>query len=849
MPEISDRGRTDPRRDGAVKPNRDTGRCTHPFPKPCTWCLTANPGSRFSGGMNHAGSTADLPALAQDLAQRALRAIPDWPVMEMAHLYEETDALASCADQQGQSAIADAAVEMTVYLSSLIETGGQASPAQRDRVTALAHALAAAGGQIAVAQAAPSAAPKPDQRKFPVVLYVRPDDRDLTGLSQQLGHERYVVQSIADANRALAEARNRTPDAVIVDIAMVALLPRLLDSAERGSGSERRRPLALVLNDGGDVRQRLFAERAGADAVIEGASAEKVVQRLTALVVSQHRDDARILIVDDDRDMAMFCESVLRYKGMTTQIAVTAQAALAAVAEFRPDLVLLDLYLPDMNGIEVAQLIRERPDMTLVPIIFMSGEDDLDKRFDAIRMGGDDFLEKPIKPRHLIASVSSRVGRSRLLAATAFNSGRPQATPGRVDRATLVHEVECARRGELGECVGLGLLAVDDVPKLARRLGFIRTGDLSQAIIAALALDPSCKAGICVLGEFTFLLLLPVTSEGLLKIAGDHLRKRLQSRGWLSSESPVEVSFTLAVERIDESSVAIDDVLLRLSAEAQSAQEQGGGQTQWLATPVTGTSEVPEQKLARALLRHPLTEATTRIEFRSLVPMRGRHAGQFLAQLSLVAPRTHLVGAINAKQFVPIARELNMLKKLDHWWIDAVCKRIAVQLAKQGETRVLVPISVDSLAEPAFVDWLVAELKARAIDADSLALMFSVQSLLDDVPRSSRLLEQLQFAGTRICLTGFTSCEHDQLRLARLPSTYANVISLSAIDPLHSEPWPELRRKLIAESLRYGKIVVIERVDSANHLGELLKDNVHYVFGDAVGAFSAEMIASEIHLG
>ncbi|PJA38137.1 MAG: hypothetical protein CO182_10945, partial [Lysobacterales bacterium CG_4_9_14_3_um_filter_62_6] len=101
--------------------------------------------------MNHAGSTVELPALAQDLAQRALRVIPDWPVMEMAHLYEETDALASCADQQGQSAIADAAVEMTVYLSSLVETGGQASPAQRDRVTALAHALAAAGGQIAAA--------------------------------------------------------------------------------------------------------------------------------------------------------------------------------------------------------------------------------------------------------------------------------------------------------------------------------------------------------------------------------------------------------------------------------------------------------------------------------------------------------------------------------------------------------------------------------------------------------------------------------------------------------------------------------------------------------------------------
>lgn len=794
----------------------------------------------------------EIESRAADIARRALAAIPGWSVLQMAQLYEEVDALASIADRLSLQAVSDAAIELTVYLSSLVEAGTQATMVQREQALGLARGLARSGGAEATEVMAPVAStpsvhlptPQREERKHRSVHYIYPEGHELPGLAHQLGHERYAVRSLSEANRALAEAQAHPPDALIVDSTMVNILSQLLDVAERATGNERRRPLSLVLNDGGDVRQRLFAQRAGADAVLEGFDAERVVQRLTELFIAQRREDARILIVDDDRDMAMFCETVLGYKGMTTHVTHNGASALDALQEFKPDLVLLDLYMPEMNGIEVAQLIRERPDMALVPIIFMSGEESLDKRFDAIRMGGDDFLEKPVKPRHLIASVSSRVNRARLMAAAQSNqSHRVPIGSGRLDRATLVHEIERSRRGELGECVGLLLLVVDDVPALARRLGFVRTGDLAQQIMSVLTLEPAFKAGICPLGEFSFLALLPVSTAGALPVAAENVRTRMQGRGWLAADAPVRVSFTLSLARVDEGNARIDDVLDQLSAVAHALQEQGGGRSQLALQPSAQAKlESPEQKLSRAILKRSLHAETTRISYRGLVPMRGQHSGQFQVKLSLIAPRAHTATVIDATHFVPIAIEMNAIKSLDRWLLHAVAARINARVSKHGDTRLFVPLSAQSLAEPAFSDWLLAELKALQLDADAIALVLDAPELARDVAAASRNIELIQATGARVCVRGYSDGGRDQMRVCRLPSTYANIISMQAPDTNTTEQdWPELRRKLIQESLRHGKIVIVEGVNEAAALSELFRDNVHYVIGDGVSQWLSDM--------
>lgn len=124
-----------------------------------------------------------------------------------------------------------------------------------------------------------------------------------------------------------------------------------------------------------------------------------------------------MLVVDDSRAQAMHTEMTLNSAGIVTRAITEPVQAMAALAEFQPDLIILDMYMPECLGTELAKVIRQNERYVSVPIIYLSAEDDLDKQLDAMSEGGDDFLTKPIKPRHLIATVRTRAKRARSLKA------------------------------------------------------------------------------------------------------------------------------------------------------------------------------------------------------------------------------------------------------------------------------------------------------------------------------------------------------------------------------------------------------------------------------------------------
>jgi DNA-binding response OmpR family regulator/EAL domain-containing protein (putative c-di-GMP-specific phosphodiesterase class I) len=772
-------------------------------------------------------------AQAAELAARGTRLVDEWPVVEMAQLYEQVDNVAAAAELPGAEAVSTAALELAVYLSALVESGQPASSVQRERARGLIARLADAAGATTSVGTAPATARTTSHR---VVYYLRGDDRELPGLVQQLAQERFVTRSFSDADRAFAEVRNLPPHALVVDQGFIPALAKMIEVVERAGNSGPRRPLVLALCDGSDLRQRLFAQRAGADSVLEGADALHTVERLMALFLHQGREDARVLVIDDDTSTAMLCAKVLAHKGIGSMCVHNAREGLDAIASYRPDLVLLDLYLPDMNGIEVAQMIRERPDMALAPIVFLSGEEDIEQRFDAIRMGGDDFLCKPVKPRHLLASVTGRLGRLRRNGAV---GGIAAIDPrsGRIDRATLVHEIERARRGELGECVGLVMLSVDDVPALAKRLGFVRAGDLALQVGTAFASESALASGVCALGDFSFLALLPVSGDGALRIAAENLRARLSGRGWMSADAPVRVSFSLGGARADAPGLDIDDLVAQVAEAVQVAQQHGGGRSEWAVRAGDEAPVAPEVKLAHAILRRPLTEDTTAFRYRALVPLHGQLANQFLVDFSLLAPKASQGQKVGRAVFKEVAQSLNVMRAVDRFQVHVLGQRACRATAAFPDLRILVPMSADTLFDPAFPQWLAADLHGLHCDADALALVFDIRQLLADVARASRALEAIQTAGVRLCLSGFSDFDRDQQRLCRLPSVYANLFEWNAA----SNEWHEIRARLVAESLKHGKLVVMCGVDDPAPLGELFRDGVHYVTGDAVAHWSDDL--------
>jgi PleD family two-component response regulator len=140
--------------------------------------------------------------------------------------------------------------------------------------------------------------------------------------------------------------------------------------------------------------------------------ADRVAPRLAGLIADRS-EPYRVLIVDDDNSMRLFCASVLRHNNLDTRALATPEEAIEALHDFTPDVILADLYMPQISGFELLSLFRAHPRTAFTPVVLLSGDSDTEKRFAALHIGGDDYLTKPIRPRHLVAAVTGRARRAR----------------------------------------------------------------------------------------------------------------------------------------------------------------------------------------------------------------------------------------------------------------------------------------------------------------------------------------------------------------------------------------------------------------------------------------------------
>ena len=115
---------------------------------------------------------------------------------------------------------------------------------------------------------------------------------------------------------------------------------------------------------------------------------------------------SRILVVDDDASLAEMLTIVLQGEGFETTVVADGTGALPAVREVTPDLVLLDLMLPGMNGIDVCKAIRAESGL---PVVMLTAKTDTVDVVLGLESGADDYIQKPFKPKELVARIRARL--------------------------------------------------------------------------------------------------------------------------------------------------------------------------------------------------------------------------------------------------------------------------------------------------------------------------------------------------------------------------------------------------------------------------------------------------------
>jgi two-component system, OmpR family, response regulator ResD len=185
--------------------------------------------------------------------------------------------------------------------------------------------------------------------------------------------------------------------------------------------------------------------------------------------------DARILVVEDDLTVAEVVVDYLRHAGLEPRHAVDGHAALEIAAEWRPDLVVLDLMLPGVSGLEVCRRLREGQDARVpLPVIMLTALGEESDRVAGLESGADDYVTKPFSPRELSLRVQAVLRRAR--------SGSTEATPPPVRSGRLEVDVAARRARSDGRELDLTVREFDLLAFLVRHPGraFTRAELLEQ---------------------------------------------------------------------------------------------------------------------------------------------------------------------------------------------------------------------------------------------------------------------------------------------------------------------------------------------------------------------------------
>ena len=350
---------------------------------------------------------------SREIFQASRRAIAEaWSRDSARELYELAVSLSEQAQETALDELGEALLGFAAYISSFVDSAMSPKASQLGQLSTLAEGIGEALYRLQMDISVTDLAPDMNviEPNKPQVHYLGARKERVAELNWMMAHHGFALHHVESAALALAEFANDQVHALLVDIEQLSSWQVLVG---RGGGKSAAQPPLLVLADADSLELRLLAIRAGSDGFFVYSDDKEQIGRRVSELIEDRRKPYQVLIIDDDLSMTMFVDSVLRHNGMVTCVLNSPHNALKVLEDFKPDVILADLYMPDITGLELLSLYRSHHRTVFTPVILLSGDDDTEKRFDALHFGGDDYLTKPIRPRHLVAAVTHRARRAR----------------------------------------------------------------------------------------------------------------------------------------------------------------------------------------------------------------------------------------------------------------------------------------------------------------------------------------------------------------------------------------------------------------------------------------------------
>jgi diguanylate cyclase (GGDEF)-like protein len=502
----------------------------------------------------------------------------------------------------------------------------------------------------------------------------------------------------------------------------------------------------------------------------------------------------RLLIVDDVRDNRVILRRRFERRGFDVVEAESGLAALEFIAKESFDLVLLDIMMPGIDGIETLKRIRAQKSASALPVIMVTGKTASENMVEALQLGANDYVTKPVDFAVALARVEAQISRKRAEEQAAFASDelrkanedlelRVEERTSRLIEANQKLKKEIADREEL-QAKSQYLAYHDSLTGLGNRLLFkehleeaLRDNSMAPHLVAVLFLDlDGFKSVNDTLGHSVGDLLLKSIAtklrdilrptDRISRLGGDEFAI-LQMSGAQPASSLALAEEVLAIvgqqSTIDGHDVTVggsigiafgspgetDAEIILKSADLAMYSAKSDGRGTYRVFDPEMDSIVQARRILEKDLRTAFSQTEFRLFYQPLVNLRSKKVKAFEALIRWEHPER---GLIPPSEFIPAAEEMGLIVPLGEWVLRQAC---AQAMDWPDEICVSVNLSPLQFSKGNLVSTVVSALASSGLPGSRLELEITESILLEKSERNISILNQLRGLGIRISMDDF----------------------------------------------------------------------------------------------
>jgi diguanylate cyclase (GGDEF)-like protein len=471
-------------------------------------------------------------------------------------------------------------------------------------------------------------------------------------------------------------------------------------------------------------------------------------------IVLMASDDeiADILVVDDTPADCHFMAAILTAQGYRVRTASNAESALAELDLAMPDMILLDVNMPETDGLQLCRQIKRSTQFAGIPVIFISVVDDTESKVAAFNCGGIDYVTKPYRVAEIKARINAHLQMKRAQDRLGYQAGHDPLT-GLPNRSLLADRLQqsISFADRYGGKVAVAYIDLDKFKTINDRLGH-KAGDC-LLVQAANRLQSCIRESdtIARIGGDEFVIVF--YDQGNESVTAHALQRILDSvaEAILLDGYAINPTCSIGFACYPQDGRDVDTLLRNADTAMYRAKELGRNNFQFY------TSELNERINERMALEKGLRRALEYSEFvLHYQPRIDLRSGRIIGLEALIRWGHPELGLLPPMHFIPAAEDAGLIKDIGDWVLHAVC----MQHRSWGAQNILqVPIGVNisdqQFFSPGFAQSVAGVLREYGVAPSQLELDLKESLLMQDPAATIRVLRELKEIGVGLSIDDF----------------------------------------------------------------------------------------------